>query len=393
MPGPLRVEPVSSWWQQRTFLNLPWTIQGRDPNWMCPLRQTQKELVGYAHHPFYNDAKVCTFLATRDGQAVGRIAAIVNHGHNRRYAEKRGFFGFFDCRDDQEAAHGLFDAACDWLRKEGMNAVRGPANPSLNYECGLLVEGFDTPPYFMMTHNPLYYAKLLESYGFEKTQDLYAYTANVELLKTYDRKIDFIIQEVKSRFNLNMREMDKKRFMPEVRLFLDIYNQSLDQTWGFVPLTEGELEHAAGGLKHLIIPELTSLAEVDGKPIGASFALLDYNPLIKKIDGRLFPFGFFRLMWNRRKIQRTRLVSTNVLPEFQMWGVGVVITTEMVPKGVKWGLKEVEASWILESNPLSWKSLARAGFTRTKTYRLYDYNLNPAPEVLSAPGEQSAPSE
>jgi GNAT superfamily N-acetyltransferase len=302
---------------------------------------------------------------------VGRITAIINAGHIERHEEQRGFFGFFECEDDPEAARRLFDAAKEWLHARGMTAIRGPVNPSLNYECGLLIEGFDTPPFFMMTHNRPYYARLVEANGFGKIEDLYAFWGEMSMLSSLDSKLGVMVEGVKERFGVTVRPLDRSRFDEEVRMFLDIYNSSLGGTWGFVPLTAGEVRHMAASLKHLIVPELALVAEVDGKPIGSVFCLLDYNPRIKQIDGRLFPFGFLRLLWNKRAIKRMRAISTNVIPEYQAWGVGLVLHAALVPRLYDWGMKEVEFSWVLESNHLSKRTLERGGALVTKKYRIY----------------------
>ncbi len=368
----LTIQPVESKQQQRWFLRLPWDIYRDDPHWIPPLRQNQKELVGYAPHPFYQDADARTFLAMRNGRPCGRVAALINHAHNRRYDEQLGFFGFFESVDDTEVAAGLFEAARAWLRQHGIEHVRGPCNPSLNYELGLLVDGFDSPPTFMMTYNPPYYERLIEAAGFRKEQDLYAFWGHVDMLQSLDEKLAFILQEATRRFDVKMRCLDRRRFAQEVKMFLDIYNRSLVGTWGFVPLSDAEVEHIGESLKHLIVPEMTSVAEVDGKPVGAVFGLLDYNPRIKRIDGRLFPLGFLRLLWNRRQIKRVRLISTNVLPEYQRWGLGLVLMGRLVPEALKWGIEEAEFSWVLESNHLSRATLERGGAKLTKTYRIYD---------------------
>ncbi len=330
-------------------------------------------MVGFKHHPFYDTNSVQTFLARRNGVPSGRLAAILNQGHNERYQEKRGFFGFFECVDDQQVAHGLFDAARAWFAERDIYQLRGPCNPSLNYELGLLVEGFESPPVFMMTYNPPYYSRLITEYGFKKVQDLYAFWGHVDMLQSLDSKLKFIADESVRRFNVSIRSLDPSRFEEDARTFLEIYNQSLVATWGFVPLTEGEVKHMARSLRHLIVPEMTTIAEIDGQPIGAMFGLLDYNPRIRAIDGRLFPFGALRLLWNRRAIKTVRLLSTNVIPEYQRWGIGLALVAHLVPNVLQWGIQEAEFSWVLESNQLSRLTLERGGAKRTKTYRLYDY--------------------
>lgn len=376
MSSQYEVVRVSDRRQKHEFIDFIWKLHKGDPNWIPPLRMNQEELVNFRRHPFYENAKCQTFLVKKDGQVSGRIAAIVNHGHNQRYGEKRGFFGFFDCIDDQEAANLLFKEACSYLKTEGMTDARGPCNPSLNYELGALVDGFNTPPTFMMTYNWPYYDKLIKGFGFEKTQDLYAYEGNMEMLKTIDPKLKFVIDEVKRRFNVHVRPANKKNFVAEVKLFLNIYNQALQGTWGFVPFSDAELASLAASLKLLINPSLTSIVEVDGKPVAIGIALPDYNPLIKKINGRLFPFGFLTLLFGRKKISKVRVLSTNVIPEYQRWGLGLVVLDRMLPDCLAQGITDAEFSWVLESNHLSRGSLERAGTTRTKTYRLYDRTLD-----------------
>lgn len=366
------VKRVETRREQKAFLGLPWLLYRGDPQWVPPLRRQQAQLVGFLPHPFHQHNQLQTFLATRGGQPVGRIAAIVNPEHIRRYQEQRGFFGFFESTDDPAVAHALFDAARAWLAERELPLMRGPVNPNLNYECGLLVEGFDTPPTFMMTYNPPYYEKLLLDYGFEVAQNLYAFDGHVDMLQSLDQKLAFVIEEAKRRFKLELRHLDRRRFKEDVRTFLDIYNRSLVGTWGFTPLSAEEVEVMSRDLRWLIVPELTSVVEVEGRPVGAVFGLLDYNPRIKKIDGRLFPFGFLRLLTNRRAIKRLRLISTNVLPEYQRWGVGLVAMARLLPEALRWGIEEAEFSWVLESNHLSYKTLKRGGAKLTKTYRIYD---------------------
>ena len=369
----LEIQRVTTRQQQKQFLNFPWTLYQGDPNWIPPLRANQKEMVGYKPHPFYARNSVQTFLALRGNEVCGRIAAILNHGHNVRHCERRGFFGFFDCRDDQEAANGLFEAVKKWFADQGIYKLRGPTNPSLNYELGLLIEGFDSHPTFMMTYNPPYYEKLVEKYGFRKTQDLYAFWGSLDMLPAVAAKLRPIADQIIERYNVKLRSLDKANFIDDVKLFLSLYNRSLANTWGFVPMSNNEVQRMAEGLRHLIVPEMTVAAEIDGQVVGAAFGLPDYNPRIKEINGRLFPFGFLHLLRNKQAIKKIRLISTNVIPEFQRYGIGLVLLQGLVPKAMEWGLQEAEFSWVLESNSLSYGSLKKGGAKITKTYRLYDY--------------------
>ncbi len=365
--------PVSNRKQQKQFVELPWSLYADDPNWTPPLRQNLKELLNYRKHPFYENAKIQTFLAYHGNEVVGRVAAIIDHGHNEYHNEKRGMVGFFESIDDVNVSNALFDAARDWFAEQDIQLMRGPLNPSMNYECGLLVEGFDAPACFMMTYNPEYYGKLFEAYGFAKSQDLYAYYGHVDMLKTLDPKIKFVLDEATKRFNVKVRPAKKRKFHEDIAAFFNIYNLAVQGNWGYVPMTEVEIQHVAASLKLLIVHDLCVIAEVDEKIVGIVFGLLDYNPIIKKIDGRLFPFGFLKLLFGRRKVKRIRLISTNVLPEYQRWGMGVVLTGHLLPLALDFGIEDCELSWVLESNQLSRGTIERGGAKRIKTYRIYDF--------------------
>lgn len=372
----LSIKAVSTKRDEKQFLELPWQLHRDDPCWTPPLRTNQAELAGFRSHPFYRDAECRTFLAVLDGKVSGRISAIHNCAYDRTHpSEQIGFLGFFRSINEQKVADALFNAAADWLRERGRTAMRGPVNPSMNYECGLLVQNFSAPATFMMTYNPEYYPQLWEAFGFAGVQDLYSFRGHKRALKTLEDKVAFIAEEAKQRFKIHMRPMRKTRFLQEVKTFLSLYNSSLRGTWGYVPMSDAEIHITSKHLKHLIVPELTMLAEVDGKPIGAVFGLPDYNPRIKIIDGRLFPFGFIRLLSNRRGIKKLRLISANVIPEYQRWGIGVVLVHSLLAPGLRWGIEEAEFSWVLESNHLSLKSLQRAKIHMDKLHRLFQMPL------------------
>jgi len=371
----LTCRPVSDRRDRRAFLTLEKRLYQDDPHWIPPLWDNRKKLVGFKSHPFYQDAQAQAFLVRRDDRVIGRVLAIVNHAHNRTHEEQRGFFGFFECEDDASAAGLLLETACEWLRDQGMTDVRGPIHPSMNYEVGLLVEGFDSPPTFLIPYNHAYYASLIEQAGFEKSQDLFSYEASIDLLEHLDPKLKFVVDESTRRFNAKCRPISRRNFDEDVRTFLHIYNLSLQRTWGYVPMSEAETVEQAESLKHLLVPEMTSIAEIDGKPVGAGFGLLDYNPIIRRIGGKLLPFGWLRLLTGRKHLKRLRLVSANVLPEYQKWGLGLVTLYRVLPEAVEFGIQTGEFSWVLESNSLSRNTIERGGATRSKVHRLYDRSL------------------
>jgi GNAT superfamily N-acetyltransferase len=368
----LLVKPVQTRRDKRRFLEFPWRLYRDDPYWIPPLRGDDKRMVGYRRHPFYEQNECQTFLAFRGGEVCGRIGAVHNRTHNEYFKEQRGFFGFFECCDDREAAHALFDAARDWLAQRGLQQLRGPTSPSLNYMAGTLIEGFDSPPSLMMPYNPSYYASLIEGYGFRKVQDLYAYYGRLDMLGPVQAKLDPIARQIIERYQIRIRTMRRRRFRQDVAESLAIFNRSMVGHWGVVPFTPAELDYLAKGLCWLLVPEMAVGAEIDGKLVGVAIALPDYNPRIKQIDGRLFPFGFIRLLANKRKIKKFRVMAANVLPEYHLLGVGLVLMKAMTPMGIEWGANEAEFSWVAESNAASRGALEKGGAERIKTYRVYD---------------------
>ena len=369
----IEVRPVNSRGDQKTFLRFPYDLYMDDPYWVPTLQMIEKELVNFKPHPFYEKSEIQCFLAIRSGKVVGRIAAIIDATHNEYHKEQRGMFGFFDIIDDSAVAAALFNEIKAWFKTKGILQLRGPANPSQNHTWGLLVDGFDSQPKFMMTYNKPYYDRLIVENGFEKSQDMYAFTGHVSMLESLDPKLQFVVDEAKRRFKVTTRPIDKKNFTTDVQHFLRIYNAALVGQWGFTPMTNAEMKDTAKGLKMLLAPELTTMAEIDGEPVGCVFGLLDYNPVIKKIGGKLFPFGFLSLLTSKRKLKNVRLVSTNVIPQYQRWGLGLILLERLIPAVRAWGIENAEFSWVLESNKLSRGSLERGGAKLEKTYRIYDY--------------------
>ena len=366
------VKQVSGWSDRRRFQRLPWTIYAGDRNWVPPILSQEKGLLGYGHHPFFDRAQIVTLLAEQNGKAVGRLAVFVNEVHNEKYKEQRGFFGFFECVDDVAVAQKLFDAGRAWLAQRGMTTIRGPVNPSLNYTCGLLVNGFDRPPVFLMTYNPPFYARLIEACGFTKAQDLYSYDMNVDVLEKIVTKYKPAVMSALEGSGVTVRRFDPSRFREEISTYLEIYNRGLEGTWGFTPLQEGEVKHIAEELRHVIAPEFAAFAVVNDKPVGAVLALLDYNQIIRKLNGRLLPFGIFRLMLGQKKITVARAMAVTMVPGYQQSGLGIVLMDRLVEAAKPWGLVNWEFSWVLESNKSSRGTLERTGTKLSKTYRIYD---------------------
>jgi GNAT superfamily N-acetyltransferase len=373
----LKVFPVATRADRNAFCGFTAKHYAGDPNWVPMLKSFERELLNYKPHPFYDNAEIQTYLATRDGQVVGRIAAIVDHLHNKTYSEKRGMFGFFECIDDESVAAELFKAAFDWLRGKGMTCVRGPNSPSLNQQfAGCLIDAFDKPPTFMMVYNKPYYAKLIESQGFVKSQDLLAYYCEKSMLGNMNPKLQLVVDEAHKRFpDMVTRRVNTKHIKQDLETFVHLYNEGLRSVWGFVPMSDTEAASVASSLKLLIIPELTTVIEIGGKAVAICFSMLDYNPIIKKINGNLFPFGIFYLLFGKRTIKKARIIGAYVSPEYQRWGLGIVLMSRMLPDILNWGITEAEFSYVVESNRPSRGTLERGGAILDKTYRMYDREL------------------
>ncbi len=378
------------------FLRLPWQIYRCDPCWVPPILSEQKKLLDTAVNPFWQHAERELFVAEMDGRPVGRVAAIVNHTHNSLYGERAGAFGFFECIDDQAVASALLDAVAQWLRARGMEVVRGPLSPSTNDECGLLVEGFDGPPVFMMPYNPPYYARLLENWGLKKRVDLLAYlgrrdTVGPEWVERKRRAVQHLMQKL----GIAVRSVDLKRYRDEMRRFVDVYNRAWAGNWGFVPLTEAELDFMAASLKPILVPDLLLMAERGGQTVGVSLTLPDYNVAIRKINGRLYPLGILKVLWYVKtgKIKRIRFMALGVLPEYQKVGIGAALMLETYFRAYRMGYQEGEMSWILEDNPLMRNTPESVGLAPYRRYRIYERSLEPkeVPEGHADPAQQGAP--
>jgi GNAT superfamily N-acetyltransferase len=334
-----------------------------------PLRRDINELIDPSKHPFHQHAAVELFLARRNGETVGRIAAVHNDLHLQMHGDRTGFFGLFETIHDESVSRALFDAASRWLSGRGLAVMRGPASFSLNEEAGLLVKGFDGSPMVMMPYNPPWYADLVEAYGFSKAKDLIAY------FLPYSKPVERLARiagKLKSRYNITLRSLDKKHFWQDVALVRSVYNEAWEKNWGHIPMTGAELDYMARQLKPVVEPKLVVFAEVDGELAGFGLALPDFNVALKHMNGSLFPFGWAKALWYSRKITTTRVLTLGVLEKFRRTGVGELIELELMINAEKLGITGAEFSWILEDNPLMRTALEKMGATAYRTYRLYD---------------------
>ncbi|HKP11571.1 MAG TPA: N-acetyltransferase [Blastocatellia bacterium] len=375
----LDVRPARTAREQKQFLNLPYRLHRHQEHWIAPLRMAQKDMLDTAKHPFYKTAEVEKFLAWRGGRVVGRVMAILNRAHNEFHGERAGFFGFFEAEEDYEAAAALLDAARAWLKGRGAEVMRGPVNPSTNYECGLLVEGFDLDPTLMMVWNPAYYGEFLERYGLRKAADLYAYDIAADYFNVSD-KLKRVAERLQSKERVRVRPVNLKEFKSEVEIVRRVYNDAWSRNWGFVPVTNEEFEHLGKDLKQLVDPRVVLIAEQhtpgsEPRPIGFMLAVPDLNRALKKMSGRLFPFGLIKLLWHSRKINTIRIITMGVVREFQSLGGGAIFLKEIYERAPAAGFPSGEMSWVLDNNVMMNRAAELIGGRRTKTYRIYEMPL------------------
>jgi GNAT superfamily N-acetyltransferase len=335
-------------------------------------------LLSRTKNPFFEHAEAEYFIAERDHEVVGRIAAISNRLHNETHGDGVGFFGFFESVDDQDVANTLLEAAATWCRARGHDVLRGPTSFSVNDECGLLVQGFETPPTLMMPHNPPYYVDLVERAGFVKAKDLWVYQGGTEEhYVPVPERLARATELIRQRQGITLRPLNMKDFQGEVERIKELYNSAWERNWGFVPMTDHEIDHLAEQFKPVVIPELVPMAEQGGKLIGFGITLPDLNVVFRtNRSGRLFPV-VLRLLWalKMKRIRRARILLLGVIPAYQGKGVDAMlyhwIWTKSRERGIYWG----EAGWILEDNPAMNAGLEKMTFRVYKTYRLYDRPL------------------
>ena len=374
MPA-LEIVPAEKGKAWREFIDLPYRLHGSRPHFVPPLRREHRELFDRTRHPFFRHADGALFLARRAGRAVGRIEAVVNHAHNQFHNDRIGFFGGFECEDDRVVSDALLAAAARWLAARGMQVMRGPATHSTNEECGLLIEGFDEPPMIGMPYNPPYYAGLLEGFGLAKAKDLYAW--EIRAGQTIPEKIRRVAEIVRKSTGVVVRPVSFRDYAAEIRRAMEVYNAAWTRNWGFVPLTEAEFVYAAKQLRPLLQrqPEGTMVAEVAGRPVAFCLALLDVNQALAQVrGGRLFPFGFWRLMRGLRRIDQARIMALGIRPEFRHRGIDALLYFELLSRGERLGLRRGEIGWTLEDNRAMNRAILLGG-RHHKTYRLYDVAL------------------
>ena len=371
-----QIKQVSSKKELAQFIDFPHHLFEGDLNYVPELHIAQRDLLSPGKHPFHEHSELQLFLVLDNGEIKGRIAAIINNNHNDFNKSKDGFFGFYDVINDLELSNLLLDAASQWLIQKGATNISGPVNPSTNEPCGLLIEGFDSPPVAMMTYNKPYYEILLNSAGFSKQVDLLAYhlpTATVD--KRTLRLKDTLLRRMGIN-GITIRNINLKNYKTEVDNILEVYNAAWADNTGFVPMTEKEFRYLAKDLKMILDKDFCLIAEHQGKVIGFALAIPDINQVLIKIKrGRLFPLGIFKLLLGLKKIDYVRVLALGVIEGYRRSGIEACFYAEIIEKAASKNIRGGEASWILENNELMNNGLKKLNATVSKRYRLFEKSL------------------
>lgn len=369
----IRVEPVRSAGELKRFIRFPWKVyRGRtpNPNWVPPLLVGERDLFNPRKNPFWAHAECQHFLAYRGREVVGRITATMDHNYIQFHEQKNAFLGFYESVDDREVAQALFDAATSWARDRGMSRIIGPMNPSADQILGVLIDSFDTPPIVQMGYNPSYYPVLYEACGFAKEKDLFCYRMLAKDLPMSD-KIRRVAELVQKKRKISLRTVNMKDFSGEVQRIRELYNSAWEKSWGFVPWTREEFDYNSNDLRLVGDPDIVLMAEVEGKLIAVSIPIPDVNQILVKMNGRLLPFGIFKLLLGRRKIDIFRMAIMGVARGYHNQGIDALLIYETYQRAMVRGYRGAEFSWLLEDNYNVRNLVENWGAEHYRTYRIY----------------------
>ncbi|MBN2200014.1 MAG: hypothetical protein JW747_09235 [Candidatus Aminicenantes bacterium] len=367
------VRTVRSGADFKAFLRLPWRIYRNDRNWVPPIERDIRDRLDKKKNPFFEHADREIFLALRDGEAVGRIVAVLDENHNSFHEEKIVFFGLYESLNDPEIARALLEAAAAWGRERGMDTLRGPVNLSLNEECAFLLEGFDSPPVIMMPYNPPFYLNLMEDCGLVKAMDLYAYLITKDVV--LPPKIQGLLRDMRENSTITVRPINMRKLKDEAEKIKYIYNNAWEKNWGFVLWTGKEMDHMIRNLKSLADPNIILIAEDKGRPVGFGFGFPNYNEILIKLNGKLTPWNMARILLARRKIRSMRAPVFGILKEYRLSGLSYLLFDEIVRRGKARGYEWCEMSWMLENNDAINRFSRSVGAKVYKEYRIYQKSI------------------
>lgn len=375
--APVKLIPVTHPSEMKAFVELPWKIYAQDPNWIPPLKKEVAKVLDAKVHPFWQFAEQKLFLAEKGGELVGRIAGILDHNYNRFHDESMGIWGFFECANDVEAAKVLFGGVEEWLREKAMTFIRGPLNPSTNYEGGLLIEGYEQRPVFMMTYNPSYYPELVSACGYSKEKDLLSFWI--------DRQwqpppwVERVTRRIASKIDVQMRPFRLKEFQTELKHAKEIYHEAWFDNWGFVPMTDAEWEEMSRSLARIVDPDLGFFMMDGQEPIGVGIMIPDINPLLKRFNGKIGFLGWLKYLLYRREINGLRGLIFGIRKKYRQMGLPLLAFDYLfqnVIKNPKYDRYQyIELGWNLEDNDLINQWYLDGGASVNKRFRIYRKEL------------------
>ena len=370
----IEITAVEGGSELRNFIDLPWRIYAGYPRWVPPLKKEVRHMLDPRKHPFWEFSERILFLARRGSETVGRIVGIVDRNYNQCHNEKMGVWGFFECADDQEAARVLFSSVETWALQKGMTFLRGPLSPSMNYESGLLIEGFDYPPAVGMTYNPPYYLRLVESSGFTKEKDLLAFLIDGEY--RLPDWIERLAERTAQKKGVRIRHVDPKKMDAEFDLIREIYNDSWSGNWGFVPLTTNEMRGIQKSVKPFADPGLVFFMYYNNEPAAVCVIFPDVNPLLKCFNGRISPLGLLKALIYRGKIKGLRLLMFGIKEKYRQLGLPM-LAFHHIYKIAREQMKyqNLEMGWTLEDNDSINSLIEETGAKRYKKYRIFRKSL------------------
>ncbi|MGD8832130.1 MAG: N-acetyltransferase [Pseudomonadales bacterium] len=376
MSSPYRIVEVTDRKTLTDFIHAPRAAQGADPNWVPPLDLMKREDFSPGH-PYFQHAEWQPFVAYEGNRPVGRISAQIDRLYHEYHDPCTGFFGLIEGIDDPVLFRALTEVAEYWLRDRGMTRILGPFNLGINQEVGLLVDGFDTPPYFLMGHAQPYYSRRLEALGYRGCQDMLAYLAppHFELPRLFARQLRRVEKEAV------IRPLDRSRKKEELEAVRDIFNDAWSENWGFVPFTPEEFEAVGNELMYVVPKDLAVIAEHEGQPVGFIVMVPNINEIITDLDGKLLPFGWAKLLW-RLKVrfpQTARVPLMGVRKAYHHLPLGPSLAIALIENvrkaGYNRGARMIETSWILEDNDGMRKIMEHIGGEVSKRYRMYEKDL------------------
>ena len=373
----IEISEVSSPRERNAFIKFPWRIYVNDPAWVPPLIIERKAFLDRKRHPFYKHGNAVLFLARKNSEIVGRIMASDDPNYNALHQLNVGCFGLFECINDRDVATALFERAASWLREKGRTEIMGPIDYSTNYVCGLLIDGFQFPRTILTAHNPPYYRDLIESCGFTKAKDWYAWWfADPAKAVAQLRRL---AARFTTRCPATIRSANLRNLRDESRRLRQIYNHAWEKNWGFVPFTQAEIEFMTSELKPLLVPEFAWIAEIANEPVGFTLCLPDINVVLRGLNGRLtrfgLPIGLIKLLLYKRRIQKGRLIALGVVEKYRRAGIAEMLVLRVMEETmVKRGITG-ELSMTLEDNFMINRFLEAIGAHRYKTYRIFTRTL------------------